>query len=123
VGAPSNMERIFDLFADPKELYEISGSMSVDDDTIRDVIKRGPADWGKIFCPHTATAVYFREQNPQGHAVLVATAHPAKFETVVEPLVGHEIGIPEELASLMHKESHYEEIDATLDALRGALGG
>ena len=55
--------------------------------------------------------------------MIVATAHAAKFETVVEPLIGGEVAMPPALAALMELPSHSEAIEPTVDALRAALLG
>ena len=54
--------------------------------------------------------------------MLVATAHPAKFNEIVEPLVGREIPVPPALARLLSLPRQEEDLDPTLDALRTALG-
>ena len=123
VGDPSNMERVFDLFPERDALVRIARSIAVDDDTIRDVIAAGPAEWQRVWCPHTATAVRFREQLDSHHWIIVATAHPAKFETIVEPLVGHPVEPPPALVDLLDRPRHVVEIDADLEALRGGLAG
>ncbi len=51
------------------------------------------ATYGEIWCPHTATAAEVYANLPDAerrahHWVLVATAHPAKFREIVEPLIG-----------------------------------
>jgi threonine synthase len=51
----------------------------------------------------------------------VATAHPAKFETIVEPLVGHAVEIPESLADLLEKPTRVTDIEPSLQALVAAL--
>jgi threonine synthase len=51
----------------------------------------------------------------------VATAHPAKFREIVEPLVGRPVPVPESLERLFRRPAHYTETDATLAALRTAL--
>ena len=91
------------------------------DDEIRRVIREGPAAWGETWDPHTATAVAVRERLPGDGWILVATAHPAKFEQVVEPLVGRPIPVPPELQTLLDRPSHAEPIEPTLDAFREAL--
>jgi threonine synthase len=53
--------------------------------------------------------------------VLVATAHPAKFDGIVEPLVGRAVKSPPALATILTRESKSTEIDATLAALRASL--
>jgi len=121
VGDPSNMERLFVLYPERDDILRVARSLSVDDDTIRGVIAAGPGDWGRVWCPHTATAVRFREQFDSPHWVIVATAHPAKFETIVEPLVGRTVELPVPLAELLDRPRHVVEIDADLEALRGRL--
>jgi threonine synthase len=121
VGDPSNMERLFDLHPRREELLRIARSLAVDDGTIRDVIAAGPLDWGRVWCPHTATAVRFRERIDSPHWVVVATAHPAKFETIVEPLVGRVLEPPAPLADLLDRPRHVVEIEADLEALRIGL--
>jgi len=121
VGDPSNMERLFDLYPDRAALLADSSTLSVGDDTIREVIAAGPADWGRVWCPHTATAVRFRERLGSPHWVVVATAHPAKFDMIVEPLIGHVVEPPAPLAELLARPRHVTEIDASLDALREGL--
>jgi threonine synthase len=74
--------------------------------------------WGEVWDPHTATAVDVREQLDAPHWVLVATAHPAKFEQIVEPLIGKPVPIPDALATVMERAAAAPEISPTLDALR-----
>ena len=54
--------------------------------------------------------------------ILVATAHPAKFEAVVEPLVGREVDVPHTLASILERPSESHEIEPELAALWEAMG-
>ena len=53
--------------------------------------------------------------------MLVATAHPAKFREIVEPLIGRSIEVPENLRRLFELPSRFTQIPATLAALRGAI--
>jgi threonine synthase len=54
---------------------------------------------------------------------VVATAHPAKFEDVVEPLGGGPVPLPPALAELMARPRHFIEIGPESEALRDLLGG
>jgi len=47
----------------------------------------------------------------------VATAHPAKFDNIVEPLVGREVPVPEALSEVMERSRPAPEIPPSLDAL------
>jgi threonine synthase len=54
---------------------------------------------------------------------VVATAHPAKFNDVVEPLIGAEVPVPDALAALLALPSRQVEIEPALEALRAVLSG
>jgi threonine synthase len=41
---------------------------------------------------------------------VVSTAHPAKFEQVVEPLIGTAVEVPQNLAMLLDKPSSFKAI-------------
>ncbi len=98
---------------------------SVSDEEIRATIRRDHRELGQTWCPHTATAacVYRRlEASPRAARwVLVATAHPAKFNDVVEPLIGTEVPVPDALAALLALPSLQVEIEPGLEALRSVL--
>jgi threonine synthase len=49
---------------------------------------------------------------------VVATAHPAKFESVVEPLIGHPVEVPPALAAMLQRPAHADPLDAEDAALR-----
>jgi threonine synthase len=121
VGDPSNMERIFHLFPDGAALRRVARAVSVDDDTIRAVIAEGPRKWGRVWCPHTATAVRVREQLATPHQVIVATAHPAKFDSIVEPLLGRAVDVPPRLAELLSRETRVTEIEPRFSQLAREL--
>lgn len=121
VGDPSNIERLFDLYADPRELREEATAASVSDETIRRVVREGPQRWGRVWCPHTATAVEVRRQIATPHWVIVATAHPAKFESIVEPLIGRTIELPATLAELLARPSHVTRIASDFDEVAARI--
>lgn len=122
VGNPSNMERVLHLFGGQDAARGALRAERVTDDEIRAAIRDGAARWGEVWDPHTATAVAVRERLPGEGWIVVSTAHPAKFEAIVEPLVGREIPVPAELQALLDRPSHVTEIDPTLEAFRNALG-
>jgi threonine synthase len=51
----------------------------------------------------------------------VATAHPAKFDSVVEPLIGESLVAPPSLRNFLEKPSRFEEIAPEFEALAEAL--
>ena len=127
VGNPSNMERLRALHPDLAELRAAVTACSVTDEQIRAQIRAGFERYGEIWCPHTATAAHAYEQlsaaaRGLGRWVLVATAHPAKFREIVEPLIGRAVPVPETLTRLFARPAQCVEIDADLGALRDVLG-
>ena len=112
VGAPSNMERLFAFFPDWETFRSEVSSYSVSDDEIRETIKTEWDENQHIICPHTACGEKVRcsYYADEPHSVVVATAHPAKFETIVEPLIDKTIPIPEKLYEIMRKPSKAKEI-------------
>jgi len=126
VGNPSNMERLRHLVGDAAVLRERIGVVSVDDDAIRAAIREDYASFGFATCPHTATATHaFRQLDEATRTgsdwILVATAHPAKFETIVEPLIGTTVPLPQELAEILSRPSRSVAIEPGIEALAAAM--
>jgi threonine synthase len=127
VGDPSNMERLRHQWPDIDRLRKKISAIQIDDATIRAKIKAGPHDWGQVFDPHTACAIAAREQlataneNAGPHWIVVSTAHPAKFDAIVEPLIGRDVPMPAQLARLLDQPDYSSTIDPTLNALKAAL--
>lgn len=127
VGDPSNMERLRCLWGEAEQLRERVSSYSVSDEQIREQLKAEYASTGIAWCPHTATGFYvYRhhlspEQRQAGHWVIAATAHAAKFDEIVEPLLGTSVEVPEELARLLDWPADFDTIDATADEITARL--
>jgi threonine synthase len=125
VGNPSNMERLRALHPEFEELQSQIGASSVDDIEIRGTIRRDAHELNQIWCPHTATAAkVFRRllaRGARGHWVIVSTAHPAKFNEIVEAQTGREVPVPPALARLLALPRQETELDASLQALRAEL--
>jgi threonine synthase len=126
VGNPSNMERLRSLYPSIDRLREQVSAYSVDDATIQARIGEDFMHYGREWCPHTATAaeVYSRlsgEERRSHPWVLVATAHPAKFNEVVEPIIGKTVDVPDALGRLLRLPRHLMDLPPTLQALAAAL--
>lgn len=121
VGAPSNIERLRSLFPNHNHLIENVDSESVSDIEISKTIKEQP--YGEVWCPHTATAVYVRnlEKYKAQDAIICATAHPAKFESVVEPLIGRTVSIPPSLGAMLIHSNEATDLEPTLSAFRSSI--
>ena len=125
VGAPSNVERLIHRFCDLRSVVDADW---VADDAVRAAIARTFFASGVAICPHTACGVeVLQRMRDRGEAragepwIVAATAHPAKFETIVEPLTGESVAPPPELARLLARPSHAEAISPTLAALADQL--
>jgi threonine synthase len=128
VGDPSNMERLRKIIGEADVLRHRLGVASVSDDEIEAAVRQDFKEFGFATCPHTATATHtWRNLAPalaeKNDWILVATAHPAKFETIVEPLIGEKIPLPPELRDIMSRPASSVSIDPDLESLADALNG
>jgi threonine synthase len=125
VGDPSNFERLRWTFQDDAGLRPRLTAVAVEDEEIEETIQHGERRHGQVFCPHTAAAVRLLENlralGDRRPWAVVATAHPAKFESVVEPLLGHAVKLPESLVPLLALPARAEAIDAGPSSLRAWL--
>ena len=126
VGNPSNMERLRHLFGEADALNTLVRAESVDDAAIRDNVRSAWTDYGLAICPHTATglcvwrALTATERAAHDWAI-AATAHAAKFDTVVEPLIGADVPVPTALAALFERPAEFATVAPTLAAFSAAL--
>jgi threonine synthase len=124
VGDPSNLERIRWLFGDDVEAMRAMITASVhDDEQVRQTIREVFENWGYVCDPHTAIAyaglgVCADTDHP---LAFLATAHPAKFKDIVEPLVRAHLPLPRALAEAMTKPRIVEQIGPSLPELRDLL--
>lgn len=120
VGAPSNLERMRAMFPLVKLAVEV-----VEDEVIRRTIAETYQAYQVAVCPHTACGIEalrrMRAAGEKGRWLVAATAHPAKFETVVEPLIGAAVPVPPALAELLKRPSFAAPLSAETEALRALL--
>ena len=107
VGDPSNFARIYDLYKGSHAAIaaEISGA-TYTDRQIAQTVKDCYAQTGYLLDPHGACG--FRalcEGLREGECgVFLETAHPAKFKSTVEGIIGEPVAVPEKLAAFMKGE-------------------
>ena len=125
VGAPGNFERLRWLYGDDTALRKAVSAQAVDDDEIRDEIRASRSRYGTLVCPHTATATRvltrLRQRGDKRDFAVVATAHPAKFEAVIEPLIGAPVEVPPALVALLDRPAASEPLGVDYGALRERL--
>jgi threonine synthase len=133
VGNPSNFDRLMWLYGSDLDAIrrDVAGSRH-DDNEVRTTIQKVYEEHGYLLDPHSAIAylgLVGREgrerregqEGQEGPGVFLATAHPAKFAEVVEPVIGRAIPKPKPLVDALATNQKILEIDATLDAVEKVL--
>jgi threonine synthase len=126
VGAPSNFERLrWTWHGDDDALRRALRAESVDDAAIRSTLLQYARGHGDVVCPHTATALALLDAEParaDGCAwAVVATAHPAKFDTVLDPLLGEATPVPPALQAMLARPAQAMPMPADVGALKAWL--
>ncbi len=125
VGNPSNMERLMNMHPSHGEMCGAVSSLAVSDEQIESTISTLYSSRGVTVCPHTATAFFaydkLAERRKQLPWILVATAHPSKFEAIVEPLIGETVPMPAPLSALLERPAKCTTIAPDLEQLRAIM--
>ena len=125
VGNPSNMERLRHLMPDFAQLRGAVQAYPVADSAIREQIAADHARRGRTWCPHTATGFRVHDQLPPARRaqpwIVAATAHPAKFDNIVEAVIGAKVPVPPALARLLALPTRCEDLEPELGRLANAL--
>lgn len=104
VGDPSNFARVIDLYGHSHKAItaEIGGARYTDED-ITETIKTCYTQTGYLLDPHGACGYQaLKDMLREGETgVFLETAHPAKFLSTVENIIGEKVEIPEKLQAFM----------------------
>ncbi len=121
VGAPSNFERV-EWLLDPAERRGLIRGERVDSAATLASMRAVHRETGYLPDPHAAVGFEavrrWREAGGLGPAIVLATAHPAKFVEVVEQAVGFTPAMPEGLAAFLKGETHVETLPADYPAFK-----
>jgi threonine synthase len=126
VGHPSNFERMLWLYGrDVQAMRRDIDGVSFADDEVRETIRQVFETRGYLLDPHSAIAYLglARRASSADVSVFLATAHPAKFAEIVEPIIGRPVEKPRALAHALNLPRHIIRIEATLDAVKAVLRG
>ena len=113
VGDPSNFARVLDLYKHSHEAIcaEISGC-TYTDEQIGETMAKTYKETGYLLDPHGAVAYRSLEEglaeNETG--IFLETAHPAKFKSTVDAIIGEDIEIPAKLAAFMQGDKQTVEM-------------
>lgn len=128
VGNPSNFARIQELYKGSLDAVrsDIRSASISDEETLATVV-RVEKEHGYLMCPHTAVGYAATERLLAESAyadsvgIVLATAHPAKFGTVIEPVLGKTVELPERLQDYVRKEKRATLIPNDYDRLKAYL--
>lgn len=128
VGHPSNFERMMWLYQGDRDAMrrDVVGRRHADDE-VRAAIRRVYEERGYVLDPHSAIAYLGLKAElaaagePGAAGIFLATAHPAKFSEVVEPVIGRPVETPGPLADALARPRHVLKINASFDAVRRTL--
>ncbi len=109
VGNPSNVIRILELFKHQhKQISHQISSESISDDLTAKTIKEVYQTYEYIMDPHTAVAYAalknWIEMKPSKKGIILSTAHPVKFPSIVEKNIGRSVPVPSSVETILGKE-------------------
>ena len=111
---------------DVKKIRKDLIGWSFSDKHIKEKIKNIKSKKDYILDPHTAVGLlgiqkYNSIQKKDTCKIVLATAHPAKFGDIVEPIIEKKIKLPIELLNTMKKKKKSTKIAAKYSALKEFL--
>ena len=118
VGDPSNLERLQWLFhGDLAAMKAVITTSSHTDDEVRTAIATLYERYGYVADPHTAIGFLGVPHKRTGQSLFLATAHPAKFREVVQPVIKKDIPLPDALAETLARTRQVQRIRPELAEL------
>lgn len=129
VGDPSNFARILDLFghtgSDPyPAIRQLISGYRFTDEEIAATMQRTYHETGYLLDPHGACGFQGLKENhlaPTETGVFLETAHPAKFKSTVDRILGTDIEIPAKLQAFMQGTKQSTELGKTFDGFKSYL--
>ena len=122
VGAPSNLERLQWLFdGDVAAMKAVITTERHTDDEVRKAIATLFEKYGYVADPHTAIGYLGVPEKRTGPWLFLATAHPAKFREIVQPVIRTEVPLPDALAATLARKKDVQRISPHLEELSKLL--
>jgi threonine synthase len=126
VGHPSNFQRMRWLFGgDLERMRGVIEGRAFTDDELRAGVREVWDRYGYVCDPHTAIAYLGATRccavDTAAPRIFLATAHPAKFREVVEPVLGRPVPLPPALAAALARPRQVVRIAAEDAALAAVL--
>ena len=122
VGNPSNLERLLWLFnGDLAAMKTVITSARHTDAEVRKAIATLFEKYGYVADPHTAIGYLGLPEKRIGLSLFLATAHPAKFREVVQPVIKKDVALPDALADMLARKKVIQRIRPELGELSKLL--
>ena len=127
VGNPSNFYRLLALYGNDEAIMKgkVKGFFFEDAETRQAMVKVN-SEKGYIMDPHGAVGYLglkkFMDQNPGEYVgVFLETAHPGKFKSVVDQVLGIDLQLPERLRKFLTGHKKVETLENDFGAFRKYL--
>jgi threonine synthase len=128
VGNPSNLARIRDLYNENYSAMrnDISVISFNDEETLQG-IKEVYQTYGYKICPHTAIGYLgmknFEAVNQKNKSIkiILSTAHPAKFQKIVEDSLGIAVSLPERLEHCLSNKKSSIKVNSNFESFKSLL--
>ena len=124
VGDPSNRPRLEKLCGGTEAMQKAIRGAALNDEETLDAMRKVYDSTGYIACPHTAVGLEVGRRihgASEGPVVMLATADPAKFGSVVEQAIAIQPPVPQALQECMSREKRSTIIGPSLDELKAFL--
>ncbi|RPA70085.1 threonine synthase [Cyclobacteriaceae bacterium YHN15] len=127
VGNPSNFYRLLSLYGNDEDLIkEKVNGFFFDDNETGQAMKKVKSENGYIMDPHGAVGYLglkkFMDQNPGEYVgIFLETAHPGKFKSVVDKVLGIDLELPERLNKFLSGTKKVEVLENDFEAFRSYL--
>ncbi len=123
VGDPSNFARVLDLYGSHSAICEEVSGCAYTDEQIAETMSSALKETGYLLDPHGACGYRALEEQlmPLEVGVFLETAHPAKFNEVVEKITGTEVEIPAALKAFMAGTKQSVEMGKGYDEFKSFL--
>jgi threonine synthase len=125
VGDPSNFSRVLEIFdSEFPRLAAVMSAESVSDDPTAETMREVYERCGYILDPHGAVGYAALRRRLDGapgqRGIFLATAHPAKFDSVNE-IIGTSGELPAAARALMERQGRGIEVPARFDAVKALI--
>jgi threonine synthase len=107
---------------DLKKINKTFSSESLSDNETKSVINEIYKNQKKLIDPHTAVGIgAAKKVSLEGDIIVLSTAHPAKFPSVVEEKTGAKVELPENLKYILTKKEKYKKFPKDLKKIQNYI--